>query len=116
CTLCPRVARVSLEGPRGGSIRPRSGGDLPWKGGSMTGSSLARGLGRHTNKAAIVGLPLLVASTAGADPIPDLSGTWQFGSCDVGGFDLSCMVLEEDDPLLTRRAKAYRDAIDEAAQ
>ena len=47
--------------------------------------------------------------------IPDLNGVWQWGQCaDGNGFD--CMLLEEDDELLTARAKAYRDAIDEVAQ
>lgn len=56
------------------------------------------------------------AQAAGND-VPQLSGVWQFGSCSAGGgFDLGCMVLEEDDALLTDRAIAYRDAIDEIAQ
>jgi hypothetical protein len=47
--------------------------------------------------------------------VPDLNGVWQWGQCEDGnGFD--CMLLEEDDELLTNRAKAYRDAIDEVAQ
>lgn len=59
-----------------------------------------------------------------ADGVPDLSGVWQWGRCVRpdgtvaqgfgGGFN--CMLLEEDDARLTNRAKAYRDAIDEAAQ
>src|SRR5690606_32475945 len=65
--------------------------------------------------AAGVALALLGTSGFAADEIPDLAGIWQFGSCG-GGFNLSCMILEEDDELLTSRAKAYRDAIDEAAQ
>jgi hypothetical protein len=52
---------------------------------------------------------------AAAANIPNLSGVWQWGGCyDGSGF--GCMTLEEDSPLLTERAKAYRDAIDEAAQ
>lgn len=47
---------------------------------------------------------------------PDLSGVWMFGSCGGEGFNIRCMVLEEDDVKLTNRAKAYRDVIDEAAQ
>ncbi len=83
----------------------------------MTGSGSKGGLGRHSKTiAAQVLTSALLASAGAAEPIPDLSGTWQFGSCDAAGFDLSCMVLDEDDPLLTRRAKAYRDTIDEAAQ
>lgn len=50
-----------------------------------------------------------------AEP-PLLSGIWMFGSCGAARFDLSCMILAEDDALLTDRARAYRDAIDEAAQ
>ena len=60
----------------------------------------------------------LTAPLADAQPaagkIPELTGVWQWGRCDAGG--LSCMLLEEDDALLTDRAKAYRDAIDEIAQ
>src|SRR5690606_39201482 len=63
-----------------------------------------------------IGLSLLATSAGAADEIPDLSGIWQFGSCGGGGFNLRCMVLEEEDERLTNRAKAYRDAIDEAAQ
>lgn len=49
--------------------------------------------------------------------IPDVDGVWSFGSCGPGGgFNIRCMVLEEDADILTDRAKAYRDAIDEAAQ
>ncbi len=60
----------------------------------------------------------LVTSLNGqAQEIPKLDGTWNFGNCGDGrGFNLSCMILEEDSPLLTNRAKAYRDAIDEVAQ
>ena len=47
--------------------------------------------------------------------VPDLSGVWQFGAC-VDGPGRGCVLLEEDDELLTERAKAYRDAIDEVAQ
>lgn len=64
--------------------------------------------------ATIIGLTL-AASISAAEEVPDLEGHWGFGSCG-GGFNLSCMVLEEDDELLTNRAKAYRDAIDEEAQ
>ena len=47
--------------------------------------------------------------------VPDLNGVWQWGQCvDDSGFD--CMLLEEDDELLTERARTYRDAIDEVAQ
>ncbi|MES2624696.1 MAG: hypothetical protein V4628_05430 [Pseudomonadota bacterium] len=54
-------------------------------------------------------------TNAATSSIPDLNGVWQWGQCTEGnGFD--CMLLEEDDELLTTRAKAYRDAIDEVAQ
>lgn len=84
----------------------------------MASSSFERDLRRRA--AALVAAALTLPGVSAADPdgIPDLSGIWRFGSCDPSGqgFDLSCMVLEEDDARLTRRAKAYRDAIDEAAQ
>lgn len=62
----------------------------------------------------------LIAATEGnaqsaSDEIPDISDVWQWGQC-VGGSGFTCMLLEEDDELLTERAKAYRDAIDEVAQ
>jgi hypothetical protein len=69
----------------------------------------------RTPLATAMALSLLATAAGAADEIPELSGIWQFGSCG-GGFNLSCMVLEEDAALLTNRAKAYRDAIDEAAQ
>lgn len=47
--------------------------------------------------------------------IPKLAGVWQFGQC-ADGSRMKCLILEEDDPLLTERAKAFRDAMDEAAQ
>jgi hypothetical protein len=50
-----------------------------------------------------------------ASDIPDLNGVWQWGQC-IEGDGFACMLLEEDDPRLTERAKAYRDAIDEVAQ
>jgi len=52
---------------------------------------------------------------AASNDIPDLNGVWQWGQC-VDGSGFQCMVLEENDPRLTNRAKAYRDAIDEVAQ
>lgn len=61
---------------------------------------------------------LLVAASgsfAAADEKPNLSGVWQWGRC-VPGQPRNCMLLEENDARLTARAKAYRDAIDEAAQ
>lgn len=54
------------------------------------------------------------AQAAGA-PAPRLAGVWQFGQC-VDGSRMQCLILTEDDPLLTTRAKAFRDAMDEAAQ
>src|SRR5690606_33155652 len=55
-------------------------------------------------------------SASAAEAIPNISGVWQWGRC-VGetGFG-RCMLLEENDARLTERAKAYRDAIEEAAQ
>jgi hypothetical protein len=50
-----------------------------------------------------------------SDDIPDLSGVWQWGQC-VDGSGIGCMLLEEDDPKLTARAKALRDALDETTQ
>jgi hypothetical protein len=47
--------------------------------------------------------------------VPKLSGVWQFGQC-ADGSRMRCLILEEDDPILTDRAKAFRDAMDEAAQ
>ena len=46
---------------------------------------------------------------------PKLSGVWQFGQC-ADGSRMKCLILEEDDPILTERARAFRDAMDEAAQ
>jgi len=48
-------------------------------------------------------------------PPPDLTGVWQFGRCFEGN-GTRCLLLDEDDALLTSRARAYRDAIDEVAQ
>jgi hypothetical protein len=47
--------------------------------------------------------------------IPKLGGVWQFGQC-VDGSRMRCLILQENDPLLTDRARAFRDAMDEAAQ
>ena len=47
--------------------------------------------------------------------VPQISGVWQWGQC-MDGPAFECMLLEEDDALLTSRARAYRDAIDEVAQ
>lgn len=55
------------------------------------------------------------SAQSAASDIPDISGVWQWGRC-VDGTGSGCMLLEEDDALLTERAKAYRDAIDEVAQ
>ncbi len=56
-----------------------------------------------------------------AEAIPQLSGVWQFGRCVEADGSTSpgfgrCMLLEENDARLTERARAYRDAIEEAAQ
>ena len=69
---------------------------------------------------AVVSLAMFsIAAPGNAQPgsgeIPDISGVWQFGRC-VEGSGMGCMLLKEDDELLTDRAKAYRDAIDEVAQ
>ncbi|MEY4641753.1 MAG: hypothetical protein RLZZ227_1747 [Pseudomonadota bacterium] len=61
---------------------------------------------------------------AAAEEIPNISGVWQWGGCvgpdgTVGagfGGGFTCMLLEENDARLTERAKAYRDAFEEAAQ
>jgi hypothetical protein len=67
--------------------------------------------------AAMAGLLMLLPlESVSAQDIPDLDGVWSFGSCGGAGFNIGCMVLEEDDARLTQRAKAYRDVIDEAAQ
>lgn len=55
------------------------------------------------------------SALAADDAIPDLSGVWQWGQC-VGADGFGCMLLEQDDARLTERAKAYRDAFEEAAQ
>ena len=52
---------------------------------------------------------------AAGEAIPRLSGVWQFGQC-LDGSRMRCFILNEDDALLTDRAKAFRDAMDEAAQ
>ena len=72
----------------------------------MTGFTLAT---------AIVALAGSSAGQAQDAGVPDFSGVWQWGACSDGTvFD--CMLLDEDDELLTSRARAYRDAIDEVAQ
>jgi hypothetical protein len=67
----------------------------------------------------LLSLALSFATSGNAQPavseIPDISGVWQWGRCE-GANGFSCMLLDEDDALLTERAKAYRDAIDEVAQ
>ena len=47
--------------------------------------------------------------------IPKLGGVWQFGQC-ADGSRMRCLILTENDALLTDRARAFRDAMDEAAQ
>jgi len=44
--------------------------------------------------------------------VPDLGGVWAWGRCVEGG---NCLVLEEDDPRLTDRARGFRAAFDEIA-
>ena len=55
------------------------------------------------------------AASAQTGAIPDITGVWQWGEC-PGGDAFECKTLHEDDALLTGRARAYRDAIDEVAQ
>ena len=63
-------------------------------------------------------LALAADAMAASEEIPDLDGVWTFGNCGGSGrgMNIGCMVLEEDDDLLTDRARAYRDVIDETAQ
>jgi hypothetical protein len=86
----------------------------------LTGGIVA---GRQTKHAGALGAMLAAAllvsvdasAQSGADAIPRLSGVWRFGTC-ADGFPRDCLLLAEDDELLTDRAKGYRDAIDEVAQ
>lgn len=75
--------------------------------------------GREAGLVALFSAALFVAGDAGAQTaggeIPDLSGVWQSGVC-ADGTGRGCLLLEADDELLTERARAYRDAIDEVAQ
>jgi hypothetical protein len=65
---------------------------------------------------AVAALAASGAARAASNDVPELSGVWQFGRCaGETGFG-RCLLLAEDDPRLTDRARAYRDAIDEAAQ
>ncbi len=48
------------------------------------------------------------------DAVPDLNGVWGWGRC-IDGPGFSCLLLEADDPRLTARARAFRDAFDEVA-
>jgi len=65
--------------------------------------------------AAVVSFTPCAGAQSVAEAIPDISGVWQFGRC-IDGSGMRCLLLDEDDALLTERARAYRDAIDEAAQ
>jgi len=65
--------------------------------------------------AGVVMLPAVSVAQPAAGEIPDISGVWQWGQC-TNNSPFNCMLLDEDDDLLTQRAKAYRDAIDEIAQ
>lgn len=51
---------------------------------------------------------------ASSDAVPDLDGGWAWGRC-ADGTGFGCMLLEADDPRLTVRARAFRDAFDEVA-
>ncbi len=65
---------------------------------------------------ACFGLFLAQATTA-AEEVPEIEGLWQMPQCPGGGgFNRGCMEVAEDDEKLTDRARAYHDAIDEAAQ
>lgn len=55
------------------------------------------------------------SAQSASSEIPDIGGVWQWGQC-MDGPGFACMLLEENDELLTERARAYRDAIDEVAQ
>ena len=83
----------------------------------MSGTPTHRWLGRGLVTLACAAL--FVAADVGAQTarteIPDLNGVWQFGLC-ADGTGRDCLLLAADDELLTERARAYRDAIDEVAQ
>ena len=64
---------------------------------------------------AVLSVVATPARTQSGSAVPDIAGVWQWGQC-TGENGFGCMLLEEDDELLTRRARAYRDAIDEVAQ
>ena len=86
----------------------------------LTGGIVADRQTKHAGAlGAMLAAALLVSVDAsaqsGADAIPSLSGVWRFGTC-ADGFPRDCLLLAEDDELLTDRAKGYRDAIDEVAQ
>jgi hypothetical protein len=67
----------------------------------------------HTCAATIL---CVAGNVLAAQPgVPKLGGVWQFGQC-IDGSRMRCLILEENSPLLTDRAKAFRDAMDEAAQ
>jgi len=70
-------------------------------------------------KSTVAGCAVMLLGAAGiacaADALPRLGGVWQFGQC-VDGSRMQCLIVTEDDGRLTERAKAFRDAMDEAAQ
>lgn len=72
--------------------------------------------------AAVVGGACAGLFSAGAsqaaEAIPEIAGLWQMPQCPGNGRGLNraCMEIAENDARLTDRAKAYHDAIDEAAQ
>jgi hypothetical protein len=74
------------------------------------------------NRTAVLSIVLLVSAlgaqpafSQGASPeIPDLNGVWAWGRC-VDGSGFGCMLLEEDDPRLTARARGFQAAFDEIA-
>lgn len=60
----------------------------------------------------------IAAEAISAGAVPAIAGLWQMPQCpgNGGGLNRACMEIAEDDARLTDRAKAYHDAIDEAAQ
>ena len=77
--------------------------------------SQQRRLARGGLLGSMLALSVLPIVSITAQEIPELSGVWQWGRC-IEGSSPRCMLLAENDPRLTGRARAYRDAIDEVAQ
>jgi hypothetical protein len=87
----------------------------------MQGNGMNAGLSRMPLRQALIAICATMALCATAQvfaaqaSVPKFSGVWQFGQC-VDGSRMGCLILQENSPLLTDRAKAFRDAMDEAAQ